>query len=88
MLCTNRATKHICTHIILLFRVQNAPRAESDIKYEFNIRSISGPIVAFESIKFPGHFMSMGRDGVVKLEGRNMETNSVQFIVRVHVSEY
>ena len=71
----------------LLFHVQKAPRAESDIGYEFHIHSIAGPVVAFESIKFPGHFMSVGRDGVVRLDGRDMETNHVRFTVRVNVSD-
>lgn len=66
--------------------MQKVPKAESDIQYEFNIRSISGADVAFESIKFPGHFISVGREGVARLEGRNMETQYTRFTVRVNVS--
>lgn len=67
--------------------MQSAPRAESDIQYEFNIRSISGAIVAFESIKYPGHYISVGTDGVARLEERDMETKHIQFTVRVNVSD-
>ena len=52
----------------------------------FTVRSISGAIVAFESVKFPGHHLSVGKDGLVTLEEHSLESKDVQFTVRVSVS--
>ena len=57
-----------------------------DPAYQFVIHTIEGAIVAFESVRFPGHFMNIGTDGLAKLEGRDMESQDVHFIVRVKVS--
>ena len=54
--------------------------------FEFVIRSVSGAIVAFESLKFPGHYLSVGKDGLVKLEQHSLESQNVRFTVRVSVS--
>ena len=54
--------------------------------FEFVIRSVSGAIVAFESLKFPGHYLSVGEDGFVKLKQHSLESQNVQFTVRVSVS--
>ena len=53
---------------------------------EFVIWSISGAIVAFESLKFPGHYLSVGKYDLVKLEQRSLESKNVHFTVRVSVS--
>jgi hypothetical protein len=53
--------------------------------YQFIIRTIEGPIVAFESVRFPGHFMSISSDGLAKLEGREIESHNVHFTVRVKI---
>ena len=68
--------------------VQKSKYSWGQIQYEFVIRSISGAVVAFESVKFPGHFLSVRRDsGVVKLEKLDGSgVNHVHFIVRVNVS--
>ena len=52
----------------------------------FMIRSISGAIVAFESLKFPGHYLSVDKDSSVKLKQHSLESQDVQFTVRVSVS--
>ena len=57
----------------------------------FAVRSVSGAIVAFESVKFPGHYLSvgkddLGKDGLIKLEQELLESKNVQFTVRVNVS--
>ena len=57
----------------------------------FVVRSVSGAIVAFESVKFPGHYLSvgkddLGKDGLIKLEQELLESKNVQFTVRVNVS--
>ena len=32
----------------------------------FTVRPVSGAIVAFESVKFPGHYLSVGKDDLGK----------------------
>ena len=52
------------------------------------MRSIEGANVAFESLKFPGHYMSVGKDGVAKLEARPLESQEMQFTIRIKVRIY
>ena len=52
----------------------------------FRVRSIHGAIVALESAKFPGHFVSVGKHGVLVLERQELKSHCVQFTVYVSVS--
>ena len=54
----------------------------------FRVRSIHGAIVALESAKFPGHFVSVGKHGVLVLERQELKSHCVQFTVYVSVSIY
>lgn len=56
------------------------------IDCEFVIRGISGATVAFESVKFPSHFLSIAADGLVRLESRSLDSINVQFTLRANVS--
>ena len=50
------------------------------------MRLIAGANVAFESVKFPGNYLSVGPDGLVKLVSLHLESVNVQFTIRVIVS--
>ena len=61
-----------------------------NIGYEFAVRQCSDKeaVVAFESVKFPGHFVSLsaGKGGVATLVEQEVESLNVQFTVFVKVS--
>ena len=69
-----------------LFLLQKTPHSQGRTEVEFIVRSISGPVVAFESLKFPGHFVSIGKNGLAKVERRGLDSDHVQFTVRINVS--
>ena len=58
----------------------------NDGRSQFIVHGISGHVVAFESAKFPGHYMTVGRGNKINLEARDSETSDIQFTVRVNVS--
>ena len=56
-------------------------------EYLFTVRSIHGPVIALESVKFPGHFVSAsGKNGILVLEGQELKAICVQFTVYISVS--
>ena len=57
-----------------------------DLGYEFLTRTLGGAVVAIESIKFPGHFVSFNQQGHAKVHKWTLEAPDVQFTIRVNVS--
>ena len=54
--------------------------------YQFIVRDIHEAIVAFESAKFPGHFVTIAKNGVAMLEREEPKSYFVQFTVYARVS--
>ena len=53
----------------------------------FTVRSIHGAIVALESVKFSGHFVSVsGKSDILILERAELKSHCIQFTVYVSVS--
>jgi hypothetical protein len=57
---------------------------EGDLGYEFLIRTLGGAVVAIESLKFPGHFLSFDRSGNAMVHRWPLEAQDVQFTIRVN----
>ena len=56
------------------------------IACEFAVRGVEERYVVFESIKFPGHYINVGKDSVAKLDAHPRGSHKVQFTIRINVS--
>ena len=53
---------------------------------QFVVHHIEGPIVAFESVKFPGHFVRVINNGSAVVANLDLQTSeSAHFVLRMRV---
>jgi hypothetical protein len=72
----------VSTETSILYAQEDATAYRSE--HLFTVRSIHRAIVAFESVKFPLHFLSVNKNGVVVLEKQEMKAICIHFNVYVN----